>query len=156
MELSDKLAEAAARARKPYLNELAWNIKQALPDVKVLADRFSIYLYLSGEQQPDLKQWLYSILETLPEINHPIERVVFVLYFNDSIEDIVTINPSENDVRALEYAIERQLHFSGGGDTSWFEPLPLDHPYYSNNKYFVPRKFTWVKGKQVFEDDGKS
>jgi len=155
MELSDKLEEAAARARKPYLNELAWNIKQALPDAKVLVDRFSIYLYLYGDQQPDLKQWLYSFLNTLPDINHPIERVVFVLYFNDSLETIVTINPSENDVRALEYATDNKLKFSRPADTSWFESLPLDHPYYSNNKYFVPRKFTWVKGKQVFEDDGK-
>ena len=152
MELSDKLDEAAARARKPYINELAWNVKQALPEAKVLVDSVNIYLYLYGEQPTDLRNWLYSFLETLPEINHPIERVSFIMYVNDSMEQTVLINPSENDVRAIELAVERQLHFSGGADSSWFEPLPLKHPYYSNNKHFVPKKFKWVDGKQVFED----
>ncbi|RZJ77168.1 MAG: hypothetical protein EOO20_29130 [Chryseobacterium sp.] len=130
MELSDKLVEAVARARKPYINELAWNVKQALPDAKVLVDTGNIYLYLYGEKQADLKAWLYIFLETLPEINHPIERVSFVMYENYSLEKVVIINPSENDVRALEHAVERGLNFSGVADSSWFEPLPLDHPYY--------------------------
>lgn len=152
MDLEQQLAEAEKGQRKPYINELAINVQQALPNAKVMVDTVNIYLYLYGKQATDLKQWLYSFLETLPEINHPIERVVFVLYFNDSMENVVTINPSENDVRALENAIERKLHFSGNADSSWFEPLPLDHPYYSNSKHFVPRKFKWVEGKQVFED----
>jgi hypothetical protein len=152
MDLEYKLVEAEKRQRKPYINELAINVQQALPDAKVLVDTLNIYLYLYGEQSTDLRNWLYSFLETLPEINHPIERVSFVLYVNDSMENVVLINPSENDVRALENAVERGLHFSGAADSSWFEPLPLDHPYYSNSKHFVPRKFKWVEGKQVFED----
>lgn len=153
MESSDKLEEAAKRQGKPYINELAWNVQQALPGAKVLVDTVNIYLYLYGEQHTDLKNWLYDLLETLPEISHPLERVTFVLYQNDSLDKVVLINPSENDVRAIDNAIERQLHFSGFPDPSWYEPLPLDHPYYSNNKHFVPRKFKWIEGKQVFDDE---
>lgn len=153
MELSDRLEEAVNKnSYKPYTNQLAFNVMKALPDAKVLIDSVNVYLYLYGEQQADLKQWLYSFLETLPEINHPLERVSFVIYVNDSMEKVVLINPSENDVRALEHAVERQLNFSGKADESWSDPLPLNHPYYSNNKHFVARKFKWVEGKQVFDD----
>ena len=153
MDLSQKLEEAAQKAKKPYINELAWNVKQALPDAKVMVDTLNIYLYLYGDQPTDLRSWLFSFLETLPEINHPIERVSFVIYVDDSMEQVLLINPSENDTRAVELAVERKLHFSGGPDSSWFEPLPLEHPYYSNNKHFVPKKFKWVDGKQVFDDE---
>lgn len=152
MDLSDKIEEAEKHQRKPYINELAINVQQALQDAKVMVDTINIYLYLYGQQSTDLRKWLYSFLETLPDINHPLERVSFVIYVDDSMKEVVLINPSENDVRALEHAVERGLHFSGAADSSWFETLPLNHPYYSNSKHFVPRKFKWVEGKQVFED----
>ncbi|MDQ1139396.1 hypothetical protein [Pedobacter agri] len=119
---------------KPYTNQLAYNVMKALPGAKVLVDSVNIYLYLYGQVKPDLKEWLYSFLETLPEINHPLERVSFALYENDSLEKVVLINPSENDVNSLQDAVDRGLHFSGGADLSWFEPMPLDHPYYSKGK----------------------
>lgn len=136
MDLVNKLEEAAQGQRKPYINELARNINQALPDAKVLVDNINIYLYLYGEQQSDLKKWLYSFLETLPEINYPIERVCFVIYLDDKMEQAVVINPSENDVRALDNAIHNQLAFSKPADSTWFDPMPLDHPWYQDKDYF--------------------
>jgi len=152
MQLSDKLQEAVEGNKKPYIAELAYNISQALPDATIKYDLVNIYTYLYGEQQSDLKQWLYGVLETLPDINHPIERVSFVIYVDDKIEKVVVINPTENDVRAIEYAIETGLKFSKPTTPYSDEPLPLDHPYYSDKKHFVPKKFKWVDGKQVYEN----
>jgi hypothetical protein len=130
MDIITKTDDTTIIKVRPYSNELAYNIQQALPDAKVKIDRQNIYLYLYGDEQPNLKQSLYALLHILPEIDHPLERISFVLYWNDSMEDIVLINPSENDARALEFAIERCLQFSGEADSSWFKPMPLDHPYY--------------------------
>jgi len=130
MDIINKPDDVTRINVRPYSNELAYNIHQALPDAKVKIDRQNIYLYLYGDEKPNLKQSLYALLHTLPEIDHPLERVSFVLYWNDSIEDVVLINPSENDVNALDNAIKRGLQFSGEADSSWFKPMPLDHPYY--------------------------
>jgi len=149
MELSEKLQEAVKRSEKPYIKELSFNLQQALPDATIKFDRINIHLYLNEHQQPNLKQWLYGVLETLPEINHPLERVGFVIYVDDKIEEITLINPTENDVRALEYAVDSKLKFSQPSAPYSDEPLPLDHPYYSDNKYFAPKPFRWINGKKV-------
>lgn len=128
--------DGAVANHNPYTNELAHNLQKVLPDAKVLVGGGYINLYLYGEHAADLKGWLFGILETLPEIDHPIERVNFVVYVNDGMELITLINPSEFDVRALDHAIKSELQFSQPKRPHSNEPLPLDHPYYSDKNHF--------------------
>jgi len=141
MNLSEKLADAVKRQNKPYLKELAKNLQHALPNAKVSYGGGFIRLYLYGEQEPDLKKWLFSVLDSLPEIPHPIERVSFDVKVDDKIELVTLINPTEFDVRSVEYAIESKLHFNQSSRPYSDEPLLLNHSYYSDNKCVVPKKF---------------
>lgn len=127
--------EGAVSNHRPYTNALACNLQHALPDAKVLVGGGYLNLYLYGEQEPDLKDWLFGILDALPEINHPIERVNFVVSVDDSIELITLVNPSEFDIRALDYAIESKLQFSQQKRPYSNDPLRLDHPYYKDKKH---------------------
>lgn len=131
MAISDKLNEAV-KNRRPYINQLAWNLQLVLLEAKITLGGGYIYVDLFGPQDPDLKKWLFEILETLPEIEYPIERVNFVVRVDNAIELVTLINPSENDVRALDNAIGNELNFSKESDGSWNTSLPLDHPYYSD------------------------
>jgi len=132
--ISEQL-EGAINNHRPYTNELAANLQQALPNARVLVGGDYINLYLYGKQDPQIKSWLFGILGALPEINHPIERVNFVVSIDDSIELITLINPSEFDIRALDYAIESKLQFSQQKRPYSNDPLRLDHPYYKDKKH---------------------
>jgi len=122
---------------RPYLIQLALNIIEAYPELGVTVGNGHIYIRKKGYEQ-HLKEWLFSMLSDLPEIDHPIETVRFAVYVDDSLELVTLINPSEFDVRALDVAIEAELSFSKPAELSdpVHQPLPLNHFYYSNNKFF--------------------
>lgn len=131
-----------------YSKQLAINIRQAHPELNVSRGHQHIYIGKSGNE-PDLKQWLYSLLEKLPEIDHPRETIHFIIAENDSIELMTVINPSEFTIRAEEYAIESGLNFSQPPGKSGYstDPLPLDHPWYSDKDYFKKQP----KKKSLFD-----
>lgn len=125
-----------------YSRTLAANIEAALPEVRALCGAGNIYLHLpqSIGGYADLKGWLYMMLESLPEIPYPIERIEFIIYVNGSIELFQVINPSEFDATAVDKAIIDQLNFSSPPTKGWNIPMPLDHPWYSDKDYFRKRK----------------
>lgn len=79
-----------------------------------------------------LKQWLWDLQKKLPKIEYPIETVRFIIDGNY----ITMINPSEFDVRALDYAVESKLKYTQHSAPYSREPLPLDHPWYTDKDYF--------------------
>ena len=124
--------------RHLYSKQLALNLQLALPNDKVEYYSGRIYLHLLEvvADEKDRKQWLYRVLEKLPEIVHPIERIQFVIYQADSMDLITIINPSKFDVMAVHDAIESGLSFSSPPAAAWeLEPLPLDHPYYTEKDW---------------------
>lgn len=137
-----------------YGKQLAENIKNALPTAKAEYSLGRVYLYLPSSvgEKASLKGWLYTLLDILPEIEHPLERILFVVYQEGSLDLITLINPSKFDVTALNYSIERGLNFDAPRPAAWeLEPLPLDHPYYKEKDWLKkqPKRHT----KQVtFED----
>jgi len=136
-----------------YTNELSENLLKVLRDCSILVSRNRIYIYKVGDTSPDLKKWLYDILESLPDILHPLETVEFVVYENGEMNLITKINPSEFDVRAVEYAIASDFR-GQHPETNYTkeeysrEPLPLDHPWYSDKEYF--NKLPKTKQEQLF------
>lgn len=131
---------------RPYANTLAYNIDQAVPESRVTIHRNYIMIVLP-ENVGDHKQWLYSLLESLQEINYPIETVRFVIRANGELQyPQITINPSESDVRGLDYAIESGLQFSKQSSPYSTGPLPLDHPWYTDKDYF--KKQSKAKSKK--------
>ena len=100
--------EQIKTGRNPYGLSLASNINKALPDLKAAYFGGKISLYLPSTsigEKASLKGWLYTLLDTLPEIEHPLERIHFIIYVDDAIENVILINPSELDVQALDRAI---------------------------------------------------
>jgi len=138
--------EAMRKPYKPYTYQLAKNINAAFPALKVVVRPPYITLKLTGDKPEDLKTWLYNILELLPEIDHPLDTVKFIIKVNDTTESFITINPSEATIMALPYAIESKLKFSQSSIPYDETPLPLDHPYFNDNQYFL-RKYRVGKHK---------
>lgn len=149
MELNESL-EIANSHNKPYIDQLLLNLKAALPDAKINFENRYMNVFLYGEQSKDLKNWLYEILASLPEINHPIQRVSFMVRVDDMIELASVINPSEFDVMALKFAVDSGLNFSSPANSHPFgtEAIPLDHPYYTENKRYFHEKYERVKKRK--------
>lgn len=121
-----------------YTRQLAKNLQQVLPEAKLTLSGQYIIIKNIVTAEPNLKTWFDSVLGTLPEIAYPIETVHFFVYGNNDKTITRTINPSEFDIRALEYAIESGLKFSQPTPPPYStEPLPLDHPFYSDRDYFA-------------------
>lgn len=141
---------------RPYLAQLALNIMEAHKELSVSVGNGHIYIRKQGAE-PDLKKWLFSMLEELPEINHPIETVHFAVYVDDALKLVTLINPSEFDARAADLAKEQGLRFSQpsafGAPVN--QPLPLDHPYQTDRNYFR-KKYKGTKylidGKLITRD----
>ncbi|RZK25351.1 MAG: hypothetical protein EOO43_05730 [Flavobacterium sp.] len=117
-----------------YGKQLAANIQAALAATKAVYSGGRIYLYLKTGigDKADMKGWLFTLLDGLPEIEHPIERIQFVIYQAGSMDSIITINPTKFDVLAIYDAKDSGLNFSSPPPAAWeLEPLPLDHPYYT-------------------------
>lgn len=149
MELNESL-ENANRRNKPYTDQLLLNLQASLPDAKINFENRYMNVFLYGEQPKDLKNWLYELLETLPEINHPIQRVSFLLRVDDKIELATVINPSEFDVMALTFAVDSELKFGSPAYSHPFgiEAIPLDHPYYTENKRYFHEKYERLKKRK--------
>ncbi|WP_165825471.1 hypothetical protein [Pedobacter yonginense] len=133
-----------------YAFKLGSNIKTAIPECKVQLwfynqiDIFrngSFSTQRSSEQKNrENKIWVYALLESLPDIDLQIERVVIVVYENNEERSQIIINPTEFDVTAFDWAIANPLNEPRrrpGNDI----PLPLNHPYYSNPNYFRSKAF---------------
>ena len=145
MELNESL-EIANRHHKPYIDQLLLNLQAALPDAKINFENRYMNIFLYGEQSKDLKDWLHETLASLPEINHPIQRVSFIIRVDDMIELATVINPSEFDVMALTFAADSGLNFSSPANSHPFgiEAIPLDHPHYTENKRYFHEKYERV------------
>jgi len=115
--------------RNPYTKQLLANLQERYPDADIQLNAGTIFLNKAGDPEKDIKQWLYNILESLPEIPHQIERVQFVIYENGEMRVPIIINPAEEDAYAIQNAIDRKLHFSGG--SSYLKALPLNNEYYN-------------------------
>ena len=97
-----------------YGKQLAANIQAALAETKAVYSGGRIYLYLKAGigDKADMKGWLFTLLDGLPEIEHPLERIQFVVYQAGSMDSIITINPSKFDILAVYDAIDSGLNFS--------------------------------------------
>lgn len=142
-----------------YGKQLAANIHSALSGVETVYSYGQIYIHLEKNvgKKAELKGWLYALLESLPEIAHPIERIQFVVYQAGSMDLILTINPGKFDVLAVYDAIESGLNFSSPPPAAWeLEPLPLNHPYYTQKGWLqkqIEAKKSHLKSKNIsFED----
>ena len=122
----------------PYGVKLAENISNALPKAKCVYGGGNIYLYLpdSAGYKASSKGWLYTFLDTLPEIDAPLERLQVIIYVNEAIACVTIINPSEFDAMAMDKAKIDGLSFSSDAPQGWNVPMPLDHPWYSDKDYF--------------------
>ena len=122
----------------PYGVTLAENIIKALPKAKCIYSNGNICLHLpdSVGYKASSKGWLYTLLDTLPEIDAPLERLQVIIYVNEAIECVTIINPSEFDAMAMDKAKIDGLSFSSDAPAGWNVPMPLDHPWYSDNDYF--------------------
>ena len=125
MEMEQQVTYGA----NPYGSTLADNIASATGFEATYANG-NIFIYRVGDVQADTKQWLYRTLESLPEIDYPIQRLQIIIYQDGALKKVVVINPAIEDVNALENAIEQKLKFSQPAGK--LEALPLDHPYYSD------------------------
>lgn len=121
-----------------YTRQLAKNLKEALPLAEINLSGQYIIIKKVDPIEPDLKEWFDSFLVSLPEIDYPIETVRFFVHAENGRTITRVINPSEFDLKAVEYAIESGLKFSQPEIPAHLssEPLPLDHPVYSNPNYF--------------------
>lgn len=127
---------------RPYANQLAFNVKQALPQAIVTISMNYIHIDLEYILT-DHKAWLFELLPTLPDINHPIETIYFIIRSKRQMYPTITINPSEFDLMSLQYAIDSGLQFSSPGNSHPFstDPIPLDHPYYNGDKLYFHKKY---------------
>ncbi|RZJ79133.1 MAG: hypothetical protein EOO20_27160 [Chryseobacterium sp.] len=127
---------------RPYANQLAHNVRKALPQAIITISRNYIYIDLDYVLT-DYKKFLYDLLATLPDISYPIETVYFIIRTKGQMHPSVIINPSEFDIMALQYAIDSELKFSSPGNSHPFstEPIPLDHPYYTEDKLYFHKKY---------------
>lgn len=151
-------ANKTPNSRSFYGQQLANNIQEALPQAKIEYFGGNVYLYLSQAigEKASLKGWLYTLLESLPEIDQPLERIQFVVYENNALKLISVINPSKFEVTALDKAIGRGLDFSAPPPAAWeLEPLPLNHPYYTEEGWLKNQQTKSKKDKQVTFDDVK-
>lgn len=119
-----------------YIKKLTENLKVALPNAKITLSGQYIKIENADIKKNIPKVWLYDLLATLPEIEYPIETVRFNVFENGTHKLTTIINPSEWDLRAVQYAIKSKLKFSQHSIPYSTEPLPLDHPYYQNSNYF--------------------
>src|SRR4051812_38576527 len=89
-----------------YGQQLAENLREALPEARTIYDAGNIFLYLPRPigEKASVKGWLYMMLDTLPEIEHPIERIQFVVYEGSALNLVTVINPSKFDIFALHDA----------------------------------------------------
>jgi len=119
-----------------YKHQLALNITDALPTASIYFTGNYLTIDIPELLSQDFKAWLYGLLESLPEIDAPLETVHFIVKIDGSTELITLINPSEFDVTAEHNAIDAGLSFSKPGNGIDKTPLPLDHPWYSDRDYF--------------------
>ncbi|WP_231489931.1 hypothetical protein [Pedobacter sp. Leaf170] len=136
---------------------LADNINKAFPQVNCIYGGGNLHLYLpdSPGYSERSKGLLYTMLDGLPEIDAPLQRLQVIVYVNESIQCVTIINPSKFDVTALDNAKENGLSFSQPPPSlEQLEPLPLDHPYYTDKDYF--RKQSKKKKDAVTFDDIKN
>jgi len=147
MDANNQIRNGANR----YGVMLAENINKALPKAKCFYGNGNIFIYLPDSlgYKASGKGWLYTLLEGLPEIDAPLQRLQAVIYVNEAIECVTIINPSEFDVTALDHAQESGLKFSQ--PPFYLEPLPLDHSWYSDKDYFKKQNKK-KKGKVTFDD----
>lgn len=139
------IEKAIENGINPYGLTLAKNIQHVFPTIRAIYGFGNIYLHLNEDigHKADLKGWLYTMLDTLPEIEYPLERIEFIIYVNGSIKLFKVINPSEFDAMAIDKAIIDGLNFSSPPESGWNKPMPLDHPWYTDKDYF--RKNGYVK-----------
>jgi len=141
--------------------QLAENIQASVPGSEAFSfsARIDLHLETSVGQKAELKNWLYRLLESLPEIEHPIERVQFVIYQSGSMDFVTVINQSKFDILAVYDAIECRLNFSSPPPAAWeLEPLPLNHPYYTQKDWLqmqLEKKKPSQKIKEISFDDLK-
>lgn len=149
MDAKDQIRNGA----NPYGVTLAQNINKALPKAKCVYGSGNIYLYLPDSlgYKASSKGWFYALLDTLPEIDAPLQRLQVIIYVNEAIECVTVINPSEFDVTALDEAKEGGLKFSSDAPAGWNVPMPLNHPWYSDKDYFK-KKPKNKKGPITFND----
>jgi len=150
MNAQDQIRNGA----NPYGVTLAENINKALPKAKCVYGGGNIYLYLpdSAGYNVSSKGWLHTMLEGLPEIDAPLQRLQIVVYVNEAIKCVTIINPSKFDVIAMYEAKEAGLKFSSPPPASWeLEPLPLDHPYYTQ-KGWLDKQLKKKKENQKIKD----
>ena len=134
MNAQDQIKNGA----NPYGVTLAENISKALPKAKCIYSSGNICLHLpdSPGYKASSKGWFHTLLDTLPEIDAPLERLQAIIYVNEAIECVTIINPSEFDAMAMDKAIIDGLSFSSDAPQGWNVPMPLDHPWYSDKSYF--------------------
>jgi len=149
MDSKDQIRNGA----NPYGVTLAENINNAFPQCKCVYGGGNIYLYLPDSlgYKANSKGWLYTMLEGLPEIDAPLQRLQVIVYIDEAIQCVTIINPSKFDVTAMDEAKEAGLKFSSPPPSkAQLEPLPLDHPWYSDKDYF--KKQPRMKNNITFND----
>jgi hypothetical protein len=77
-----------------YKHQLAVNISDALPDASVYFTGNYLTIDIPESTSNDLKAWLYDLLESLPEIDAPLETVHFIVKLNGS-----TVNYVDKSIR---------------------------------------------------------
>lgn len=78
-----------------YGQQLAENIKNQIPTATVQYSLGKIFLYLESTigEKASLKGWLHMLLESLPDIQYPLERIEFAVYEEGSMKLMTIINP---------------------------------------------------------------